>query len=214
VAKRFGKAGGHAKFLEEYAPHMDIVRKAGAAGNGFEWQSEICQQIDRALKPAILNELLRAEPHFLLEHAGKMPLTHHRPLCQIRYRKALVQIIQNPVLQFPDIGACGALGQQVGTELRLATRTLQEHHHFGGHFQREITAEILFHQASARSIPAVARRSPDIVGADEDGIGLYFHGRKFSLKTVCMAPMGGGALPSNTPAAARKNARNTMMPGV
>ena len=113
------------------------------------------QQIARGFQAHPFDVLARAHAGFLAEQAAEGAWGHMRLGGQRLDGQVVAQMPWNPFQQRGEARHVAARRRQHRAELSLPAGPAQEHHQPLGDCQRQCAAEIGFHQASARSMPAV-----------------------------------------------------------
>src|SRR2546429_6644964 len=103
------------------------VLHADATSYGRDGEIGCLEQLPRCLDTKPLDEDCRRRPGFASEDARERARAHAGPRRQRLDTEVLVEMVAEPRLQLGDRGRRGALGTELGAELRLAAGALHEH---------------------------------------------------------------------------------------
>src|SRR6266516_445523 len=103
------------------------VLYADAPGNGGDGEIGCLEQPPRGLDTKSLDEDRRRRAGLASEDARERTRAHAGPRRQRLDAEVLVEVVAEPRLQLGDRSSRGALGAELGAELRLAAGALHEH---------------------------------------------------------------------------------------
>src|SRR5947207_2728977 len=178
------KRPAHHLGAAESAPrrdHLDAVRR-------------LLEPAARALDARPLDEARRGDSDGPREHAGEVPLAHRHLGGEHGHGEVAVEVIGDPGLKLAQRLAVRRLHRELGAELRLAARPLEEHDQLARDAERELPSVILLDERQ-RQVHAGGDAGGRVHGAvaDEDGIALDGERGVAARELVASPPVGGHA---------------------
>jgi hypothetical protein len=115
----------------------------------------------------------RRHSHRPRKHPGEIARAHRRPASQGLDRKILLEVVRHPRLKIGDARVIRQLLLELGAELGLSSRSMEEEHELSRHRAREGDSMIFRHETEREIHPGGdSRRGVDAPLLDEDRIGL------------------------------------------
>src|SRR5436305_5425197 len=184
--------GCRAQSARKRAMQRFRVLHADATRHGPDGEISCLEQPPRRLDTKRLDEDRRRRAGLTPEGAGECARAHAAPPRQRVNGEVLVEVIAEPRLELGDRRRGGALGAELGAELRLTAGALHENDEPPRGLVRERRAVVCLHQREEEiDAGGHARRGPPVAVVDVDAVREDAHGWMAGGEGVTRSPVRG-----------------------
>src|SRR5260221_1256101 len=144
----------HGEMAPEGAGNASRRDEPKTMGDAIDTVLATAERLTGGIQSGGRHECSRSHAGFSGETTGEMPWTHGDTRRQGLHRQALIEMIQYPVLQCPDLAGRRFLGLQRRAELSLAATAAHVEDEFARQSLSEIGTVIFFDQVQSKIEPA------------------------------------------------------------
>jgi len=181
----------YSQHSQEGSPHGVWASKPTLPRDLLQSSADLLQSTTSRLDTDTLDEVGRSPPHIAAKNSTEVPHAHVDLCCQRLNGEVICQVLGSPALQITHRTAVCGLQFQEGAELRLASRSANKQDEVSGDGERNVPAEVGFHQAKSQiHTGRDTCGSVNIPIAHEDGIRVNGDLWVLASKQVTMRPVG------------------------